>query len=159
MFIGKELNTRCVVLQPHTKGLYACCVPKADRMTPVLSPCAGFIRVRGGGLFRTGGRGVKGVQGLCHTHLMTTTFYQIACPCDSQMYPYSTGVVVEWCVAGLLHRIIINLRRWFVYVCGAGLICVTEVAPHWSKLRNSMIMRIYYDVRLGLTTAHWSEKS
>ena len=46
----------------------------------------------GGGMFRTGGRGVKGVKGvkgLCHTHPMTTTFYQIACTCDSHMYPYS----------------------------------------------------------------------
>ena len=41
----------------------------------------------------------------------------------------------------------------------AGLICVTEVAPHWSRLRNSIIMRIYNDVTLGLTTGHWSEKS
>ena len=39
----------------------------------------------------------------------------------------------------------------------AGLISVTEVAPHWSRLRNSMIMRIYKDVTLGLTTGHWSE--
>ena len=47
----------------------------------------------------------------------------------------------------------------FVYVCGAGLTCVMEVAPHWSRLRNSMIMRIYNDVTLGLTTGHWSGKS
>ena len=53
----------------------------------------------------------------------------------------------------------LKVRRWFVYVCGAGLICVTEVAPHWSRLRNSMIMRVYNDVTLGLTTAHWPEKS
>ena len=31
-----------------------------------------------------------------------------------------------------------------------------EMAPHWSRLRNPMIMRIYNDVILGLTTAHWS---
>ena len=50
----------------------------------------------------------------------------------------------------------------FVYVCGAGVTCVMEVAPHWSRLRNSMIMRINKlnnDVTLVLTTGHWSEKS
>ena len=51
-----------------------------------------------------------------------------------------------------------KVRRLFVYVPVAGLICVTEVAPHWSGLRNSMIMRIYNDVTLGLTTGHWSEQ-
>ena len=38
----------------------------------------------------------------------------------------------------------------------AGLTRVTDVAPHWSRLRNPMIMRIYNDVILGLTTGHWS---
>ena len=71
----------------------------------------------------------------------------------------TTGVVVEWCVSGLLHRIIIKVRRRLVYVPVAGLIWVTELAPHWSRLRNSMIMRIYNDVTLGLTTGHWSEQS
>ena len=42
-----------------------------------------------------------------------------------------------------------------VEVCVAGLICVTEVAPHWSRLRNPMMMRIYNDVIFGLTTADW----
>ena len=45
----------------------------------------------------------------------------------------------------------------FVDVCGAGLICVTKVAPHWSRLRNFMIMRVNNDVTLRLTTGHRSE--
>ena len=33
----------------------------------------------------------------------------------------------------------------------AGLLCVTEIAPDWSRLRNRMILRVYNDVTLGLT--------
>ena len=62
-------------------------------------------------------------------------------------------------MAGLLHRVIIKVRRLLVYVPVAGLICVMEEAPHWSGLRNSMIMRIYNDVTVGLTTGHWSVQS
>ena len=47
----------------------------------------------------------------------------------------------------------------FVDVRGAGMVCVMELAPHWSKLRNPMIPGVYNDVILGLTSAHWLEHS
>ena len=34
-----------------------------------------------------------------------------------------------------------------------------DLAPHWSRLRNPMIMRVYNNVILGLPTAHWSGHS
>ena len=37
----------------------------------------------------------------------------------------------------------------FVIVPVAGLSRVTDVAPHWSRLRNPMILRIYNHVILG----------
>ena len=45
----------------------------------------------------------------------------------------------------------------FVDVSAAGLVCMTEIGPHWSRLRYFIIMRIYNDVTLGLTTGHWSD--
>ena len=45
----------------------------------------------------------------------------------------------------------------FVDVSAAGLVCMTEIGPHWSRLRYPIIMRIYNDVTLGLTTGHWSD--
>ena len=52
----------------------------------------------------------------------------------------------------------IHLRSegMFVIVCVAGLTRVMDLAPHWSTLRNPMIMRIYNDVILRFTTGHWS---
>ena len=68
---------------------------------------------------------------------------------------YVTGVIIEW-TGPFCVPLYTRSEGMFVIVCLAGLTRVMDVAPHWSILRNPMIMRIYNDVILRFTTGHWS---
>ena len=87
-------------------------------------------------------------------HSMTTPVL-LSKRCCWSVYLYHRHRTRE--VTALYTILLEKVRRRLSLCSVASLVCVTEIAPHWSRLRNPMIMRIYNDVTLGLTTGHWSD--